>query len=70
VKITSAKSGVAKGYLTPSSSAAFGRALTGQWKADSIAGWPARTTLFDGVTKISSDLPGTAAPRRSTRCSP
>jgi hypothetical protein len=60
VNITSAKSGVAKGYLTPSSSAAFGRALTAQWKADSKAGWPARTTLFDGVTKISSDLPGTA----------
>jgi hypothetical protein len=60
VHITSAASGVATGYLTPSSSAAFGRALTAQWKADSKAGWPARTTLFDGVTKIVTDLPGSA----------
>jgi hypothetical protein len=58
VTITSAAKGVAEGYLTPKTAPAFGAALTKQWKADSTAKWPKRSTLFTGVTKISSTLPG------------
>lgn len=59
VTLTSASSGVATGYI--SSSAAFGQALTAQWKADSTTGWRQDgSTLFPGVTKISADLPGSA----------
>jgi hypothetical protein len=58
VTITSAAKGVAEGYLTPTTAPAFGAALTNQWKADSRAKWPKRSTLFTGVTKISSTLPG------------
>lgn len=57
VRVTSAASGVARGYLTPSSAGTFGRALTAQWRADSRAGWPHRSTLFPGVTKVSADVP-------------
>lgn len=56
VHITSASGGTAHGYLTASSSASFGRALADQWVADSAAGWPRRTTLFTGVTRISADV--------------
>jgi hypothetical protein len=58
VRITSAAKGVARGYLTAGSSAAFGRALAAQWKADEKAGWPDRTTLFSGVTKINLEASG------------
>lgn len=53
VAITAVDGRVAKGYLTRASSATFGRALTAQWKADSAAGWPDRTSLFTGLTKLS-----------------
>lgn len=56
VIITSARAGTARGYLTPASSAAFGRALTAQWRADNRAHWPDRATLFTGVTRISADV--------------
>jgi hypothetical protein len=59
VTITSSGSGTASGYLTATSSAAFGRALTAIWKADAKAGWPKRSTLFTGVRKITADVPGT-----------
>jgi hypothetical protein len=58
VTVTSAAGGSAKGYLTPSSAAAFGKALTAQFKADAKAHFPKRSTLFTGVTKIIADVPG------------
>jgi hypothetical protein len=58
VTITSASDGSASGYVTHTSAPAFGRALTAQFKADAKAGFPARTTLFPGVTKVAADLPG------------
>ena len=63
--ITSKSGGSARGYLTPKSSVAFGQALTAQWKADAKAGFPRRTSLFTGLTKISADLPatGTVTPK-------
>jgi hypothetical protein len=60
VKVTSAKGGTAHGFLTAKSSKTFGQALAAQWVKDSAAGWPKRSTLFDGVTKISADLPAVA----------
>jgi hypothetical protein len=54
VEITSASGGTATGYLTPSSAVAFGRALTDVWLADSTAGWPHRSSLFTGVTRIGT----------------
>jgi hypothetical protein len=65
VRITSASGGVAKGYLTTGSSTAFGRALSSQWRTDEAAGWPHRTTLFAGVTRISSESggPGQVTPK-------
>jgi hypothetical protein len=64
ITITSKSGGTARGYLTPKSSPAFGRALTAQWTADAKAGFPKRKTLFSGLTKISADLPaaGTVTP--------
>lgn len=69
VRVTSAASGLARGYLTSSSADTFGRALTAQWRADSRAGWPRRSTLFGstsaaGVTRISADVapPGVVKP--------
>lgn len=55
VHLTSAAAGTARGYLTPASSATFGHALAQQWTADRKAGWPARKSLFPGVTKLSAD---------------
>lgn len=60
VKITSHRSGVAKGYLTAASAPKFGRALTARWKADRKAGFPRRSTLFTGVTRMVPDLPSKA----------
>lgn len=59
VTITSASGGAASGYVTRTSATAFGRALATQFKADAKAGFPARTTLFPGVTKVAADRPGT-----------
>ena len=56
VQVTSAADGTARGYLTPTSAAAFGHALAGQFQADRTAGWPRRSTLL-GVTGISADSP-------------
>ncbi len=62
VTITSAAAGHASGYLTATSAAAFGAALTKQAIADSAANWPARSTLFGSVTRISA--PGSPSDAR------
>jgi len=68
VTVTSSSAGVAKGYLTPTSSTRFGTALAGQFTTDAKAGFPKRTTLF-GATKISPALPptGQVTPRYPMR---
>ncbi|HST85013.1 MAG TPA: hypothetical protein VLL08_24960 [Kineosporiaceae bacterium] len=65
VTITSKSKGTAHGYLTAKSAAAFGHALTSAWQADAKAGFPKRTSLFTGLTKISADVPatGTVTPK-------
>jgi hypothetical protein len=55
--ITSKSGGTAHGYLTAKSAPAFGRALASAWQADAKAGFPKRTSLFTGLTKISADIP-------------
>ena len=54
VVITNAHAGTAAGYLTASSAAVFGQALMRQYASDAKSGWPARTTLFGSVTRISA----------------
>ena len=54
ITVTHAGAGTATGYLTAASTASFGTALQRQFAADTTAGWPARSTLFGTVTRISS----------------
>ena len=57
VTITSARGGVAHGYVTPAGAKDFGAALARKAIADSGAGWPSSKTLFGSVTAISPDMP-------------
>ena len=54
VTVTSARGGLAAGYLTPASAQTFGAALAAQAVADARTGWPTRSTLFGSVTRISA----------------
>ncbi|MFL5790004.1 MAG: hypothetical protein ACJ76A_00740 [Actinomycetota bacterium] len=65
VTITSARNGVAHGYVTPTSAKDFGAALSAKAIADSGAGWPSSRTLFGSVTAIAPDMvvPTTVTPR-------
>ncbi|GAA3614220.1 hypothetical protein GCM10022223_33070 [Kineosporia mesophila] len=59
--LTSAASGHASGYLTRTSSFAFGRALTAAWKSDSGTGTTVRgDALFAGISRIESAAPAGA----------
>ena len=64
VTITSARGGVAHGYVTRSSAKDFGAALARKAIADSAAGFPSSKTLFGSVTAISPDMapPTTVTP--------
>lgn len=54
VTVTSARGGLAAGYLTSQSAQTFGAALAKQAVADAQAGWPTRSSLFGSVTRISA----------------
>lgn len=54
VTVTSARGGLAAGYLTQQSAQTFGAALAKQAVADAQAGWPTRSSLFGSVTRISA----------------
>lgn len=62
VTITSRLAGAAGGYLTPASARRFGAALAAQYRTDSAAGFPARSSLF-GATRIAA---ANAAPPAAT----
>ncbi|OFE14738.1 hypothetical protein BA895_08580 [Humibacillus sp. DSM 29435] len=61
VTVTSARDGLAAGYLTPQSAQTFGAALASQAVADAQHGWPAHSRLFGSVTRISAEGSGAVA---------
>lgn len=56
VTVTAASAGHASGYLTAASARTFGAALARQAVADSLAGWPASSSLFGRVTRVTADV--------------
>lgn len=61
ITVTSARGGLAAGYLTPRSAEVFGAALARQAVADAQAGWPTRSSLFGAVSRISAAGSGAVA---------